>query len=205
MMRWYPVTGLFFYLTMLLSPLQATAQDKGAIPMLNAKLGLGVPYGGLGLNLEYGYDRISIFLVKGWAWGRQATDEVRIDPTFNYGLGVRYHFRLRNEFLTPRVGLEMGWVTNYYNSKIEDRRYDQSVYGLSVQGGLEFLTEAGVLVNLDLAVTPDFAILTQDEHPFFFSWYIRPAIGIGYDFSALLYGEKRQKKRKKRQNFNFDQ
>lgn len=159
--------------------------DSGTYVYSNINLGLGLLYGGYGVNAEIGKKHIAAFASFGYATEKQF-DNYTIKPTFNLNGGLRYYFDVNSEVLYPRAGLVFGWVTNYYSDKIGGMSYDQSAYGLSIQAGTQFYTSNGLVVNLDITGSSKFLILKKESHPNFFNLYIRPNIGLGIDLHKIL-------------------
>lgn len=151
----------------------------------NLNAGFGLLYGGLGGNLEIGTGHFSGFGSFGYATPR-SFDTIRIAPTYNYMFGLRYYFNVNSNVLFPRVGLGYGWITNYYNDKIGNASYDQTVHGLSLHLGAQFYTLEGLVFNFDVGIASKVAITNPSSHPHFYSLYVRPNIGIGYDLTHLF-------------------
>jgi len=158
----------------------------------NLNVGIGSPYGGLGLNAELGAGHFSSFLGLGYA-PRRRLDTITIDPTFNYLLGFRYYFNVNSNVLYPRLGVSLGWVTNYYNERIGGDSYKQRVEGMSIQAGTQIVSADGFILSLDLSMSSRYVILNEDEHPYFYDFYIRPTLGVGLDIGRL--GLKRNKRK----------
>jgi hypothetical protein len=155
----------------------------------NANIGFGLLYGGYGLHAEIGKKHLGCFAGFGYATERQV-DNITLKPSINYHAGLRYYFDVNSEVVFPRVGLGFGWITNYYNEKIGNQLYDQSVYGLSAQVGAQFYAASGIVVNFDIAMSSSAVILSPQTHPHFFGFYARPCIGIGYDLQRIFKTKK---------------
>lgn len=171
---------------------QQDLEDK-SISFMNLNAGFGIPYGGLGGNFELGIGHFSTFCGLGYAWER-SIDSITIDPTVNYLLGFRYYFDVNSTIVFPRVGLSFGWVTNYYNENIGSQPYRQKAEGLSLHTGLQVYSTEGIVVNLDLVMSSKYVILNAEEHPHFYPFYIRPAIGIGIDLNSISFQRREKKK-----------
>lgn len=185
--------------------LPAAAQDiekQATSPELfsNINVGFGLPYGGIGLNAELGAGHFSSFAGFGFA-PKRSIDTLTIKPTLNYLLGFRYYFDVKSNIIYPRIGAAFGWVTNYYNSKIGNESYSQKVNGLSIQVGTQFYSTEGVVLSIDLVMSSKYLIVSADSHPHFYSFYIRPAIGVGIDISGI---KKKKKKAKTIKNDRID-
>lgn len=154
---------------------------------LNAGLGFGMIYGGLGGSVEVGKGHFSTFGSYGYATKR-IVDTTTIDPTWNYMLGLRYYINANSDVLFPRVGLGYGWITNYYSDKIGNAAYKQKVEGLSLHLGVQFYTPDGIVFNFDLGMASNIAITQASQHPNFYNFYLRPMVGIGFDLMNI-FGE----------------
>ncbi len=150
----------------------------------NINAGFGSIYGGLGGNLEVGIGHFSAYASTGYAT-RRVVDNIRIEPSVNWGVGLRYYFNLNNEVLYPRIGIGYGWITNYYNEAIGNQAYEQSVYGLLTHVGLQFYSTEGLVFNFDLGMGSKYTITNTADHPFFYTFYIRPNVGIGFDLTRI--------------------
>ena len=157
----------------------------------NASLGFGMIYGGLGANAEFGIKHLSAFGSFGYAPKSYGT-AIPIQATYNYLLGFRYHLDAGSEMIFPHAGIGYGWVTNYYDQRISLIKYDQNVYGLSLHTGVQIYSEEGFVFNFDLAMSSSAVIANPDKHPYFFAFYIRPCVGIGYDLARVFDKEKGQ-------------
>ena len=177
------------------SNLLAQEQTKTASAsemFMNGTIGFGIPYGGLGASFELGAGHFSSFAGLGYA-PRRTIDTVVINATFNYLLGFRYYFDVNSDFIYPRIGLSFGWITNYYSERIGSESYKQKVEGLSLQVGTQFYSAEGFVLNLDLAMSSRHVILQEDMHPHFYTFYLRPAIGVGFDINSI--GNRKKKSR----------
>lgn len=198
--------GLILLVPILLSG-SSLAQSKGKEYFLynTLKVGLGVPYGGLGLNYEYGIHRYSIYGGFGYRWSRgtiqitpfpnapDSTIDFRIEDSFNYGGGFRFHLRNNEEELQPRIGIYAGWVGNYYDRRIGLDNYNHSVYGLALTVGADFYTEK-LIFDLDGILVPagDF-IFNASEHPFYSRTLFKLSLGVGLDLGDIFVLRKRKK------------
>lgn len=166
--------------------------DEATDFYMNLNGGFGILYGGFGGNLEAGSGHFSGFGSLGYAT-RRVFDTITIVPSLNYQFGLRYYFDTGNEFIFPRVGLGYGWITNYYNENIGNLHYKQHVNGLILHLGLQFYTSEGLVFNFDLGMASKYAIANPESHPYFYTFYIRPTIGVGYDFTHLFSKSKKGK------------
>lgn len=164
----------------------------------NVNFGLGTIYGGIGLNAEIGKKHMSVFGSFGYAPER-LVDEIKLKPTWNYHAGFRYYFDINHEAIFPRAGLGFGWIANYYNTRIGTADYNQSVFGLASHVGLQFYSDAGLVISVDLLATASPFLLNADQHPHFTKIYLRPTLGIGYDVQRLF-----KKRSKNVQNKTID-
>jgi len=180
---------------------KAQAQNEGG-QFANLNAGFGQTYSGLGLNGEYGKDPFGISISFGYQW-KQKFDDILLDESFNWAVGLRYYIKVGNEMVYPRVGLQFGWVTNYYDARIEDNPYEPEVYALSGQLGVQVYSQRFFIFNLDLFVTPEFTVLDLEDHPHFYPYLIRPAIGIGLDLTQFLSSLKKTEKNQKNKPINI--
>ncbi|MEZ4721314.1 MAG: hypothetical protein R2813_05485 [Flavobacteriales bacterium] len=152
-------------------------------------LGFGMIYGGLGGTAELGYGHFSVYGSLGYA-PRNSDNPVVIKNTINVQGGGRYYFDVGSDLIFPRIGFGYGWITNYYDERIGTAVYDQSVDGLSIHTGLQIYSEEGVIFNFDIAMSSNLVINNPSTHPYFFAFYIRPCIGVGYDVSRAFNRKK---------------
>jgi hypothetical protein len=187
------------------APVQLFAQSANSSPSVysNLNAGFGAVYGGLGGNLEVGLGHFSAYLSGGYATKR-VVDNISIEPTVNWGTGIRYYFNLNNDVLFPRVGLGYGWITNYYNEAIGNQAYNQQVYGLLGHVGVQFYSTEGLVFNFDLGMGSKYIITNAVQHPFFYAFYIRPNIGIGYDLTRIWSRSKEGRTIKNKEINPFD-
>lgn len=177
----------FFHALLGLAFLPSVAQQTslGSDPFYNINLGFGMPYGGLGLNGEYGKGHISFHAGFGYAL-RNKTDTIVIEDSWNWQVGARYYINVNSEVVFPRIGISYGWITNYYADRIGNTEYDQNVTGFSVHIGSQFYTLEGLVISVDLTGSSRVFIANVGTHPYFFDVYIRPAVGIGVDLHSLF-------------------
>ncbi|MDB9701614.1 hypothetical protein OAA53_02645 [Salibacteraceae bacterium] len=149
-------------------------------------VGFGMMYGGLGANFEAGAKHVSGYAAFGYAPAAKA-GTVTIKESFNYQLGVRYSFNVGSQYIFPRIGLGFGWITNYYDHRIMSAPYDQTVDGLSLHTGVQVYSGEGFIFSFDLGMGSKIAITNANSHPHFYSFYIRPCVGVGYDIARLFY------------------
>ncbi|GAB5540026.1 MAG: hypothetical protein Salg2KO_21290 [Salibacteraceae bacterium] len=162
----------------------------------NASGGLGMIYGGLGGNIEVGARHFSVFGAYGYA--PQSSDlTITIPASYNYHFGLRYYANIGSPYIYPRIGVGFGWLSNYYNDRIGMSKYDHSVEGMSVQLGVQFYSAEGVVFSFDAGMGSKVLITNPNRHPYFFDFYIRPCIGIGYDIARLFDKERGNKIRNK--------
>lgn len=164
----------------------SSAAQESNTPSVYSNLcaGLGMTYGGYGASAEAGIKHFSAFASFGYA-PPTVDGLVIIDPSFNYHFGMRYYLNVGSNLIFPRVGLSYGWITNYYDQRIGNRNYLQTVDGLCGQIGVQFYSTEGIVVNFDLAMSGAALVTHQSVHPYFFNFYLRPCIGIGYDLSRI--------------------
>jgi hypothetical protein len=172
---------------------KAQSDNGGNSPALfmNLNGGFGMLYGGFGGKYEGGIGHVAGFGALGYATER-LIDTTRIAPSVNYHFGIRYYFNVGSDAFFPRIGLGYGWVTNYYSEKIGNQPYEQHVKGLSLHLGAQFYSPDGIVFNFDLGMASKYTILNSSSHPYFFPFYIRPNVGIGYDLTRLLGRGERQ-------------
>ena len=157
----------------------------------NASLGFGMIYGGLGGNAELGIRHLSAFGSFGYA-PKSYGAPIPIQASYNYLLGFRYHFNVGSEMIFPHAGLGFGWITNYYDQRIGLMKYDQNVYGLSLHTGVQIYSEEGFVFNFDIAMSSSAVIANPNTHPYFYVFYIRPCVGVGYDLARVFNKENGQ-------------
>lgn len=194
---------ILLFLPSLLTGQSSNGSDATAKPFFaNVNAGFGMFYGGLGGNLEFGYSHFSLFGAYGYA-PEAVEGTIVIESTLNYQFGARYYLDVGSEFFFPRIGLGMGWVTNYYDERIGTAPYDQHVEGLTLHLGMQIYSSEGVVFNFDAGMGSNAAIIRSSSHPHFYAFYIRPCIGIGYDLTRLF--EKGGTRRVKNKEINpFD-
>jgi len=161
-----------------------------------------MPYGGLGGNFELGAGHFSGFGAFGYA-PKTSDGTAIIKASYNYQAGIRYYFDVGSNILFPRVGLGFGWITNYYDQRITLANYDQSVEGISLTTGIQVYSFEGFVFNFDLAMSSKLVITNPKTHPFFYGFYIRPCVGIGYDITRL-FSRKRSDTLKNKEINPFD-
>lgn len=177
----------FFLLVALLAiqPDISAQTSNGNQPVYgNISGGFGMLYGGLGGNLEVGIGHFAGHVSLGHATKR-VVDQVTISPTTNWGVGLRYYFDLMNDNIFPRIGLGYGWITNYYNESIGAQPYDQSAFGLLLHLGIQFYSAEGFVFSFDAGLGSRYTITNIVNHPHFYTIYVRPNVGIGYDLSRI--------------------
>lgn len=168
----------------------------------NVSAGFGMLYGGLGGNFEIGVRHFSGFGAFGYA--PKTTDgNAVIKPSYNFQAGLRYYLNVGSDIIFPRIGLGFGWITNYYDQRITLVKYDQNVQGLSVSTGLQVYSFEGFVFSFDLAMSSNLIITKPQTHPFFYGFYIRPCIGIGYDLTRI-FGSQRSGTIKNKEINPFD-
>ncbi len=172
---------------LLLFAFTCSAQEQASESnrFINASGGFGNVYGGFGTNVEVGSGHVAVFGTCGYATDR-VVDTIRLNATVNYQAGIRYYFNVGSEVLYPRIGIGYGWVTNYYNVKIGNNNYDQNVHGINAHIGTQVYSPEGFIFSFDLNFASKYAISMASRHPFFYTIYIRPNIGIGYDLTRLF-------------------
>ena len=175
----------------LTSSLRAQEQTSESVRFINASGGFGNIYGGFGANLEAGSGHLAAFGTAGYATAR-VIDTLLLNATTNFQIGLRYYFNVGSEVLFPRIGIGYGWVTNYYNAKIGNSSYDQTVHGINAHVGTQVYSPEGFIFSLDLNFASKYAISMGNNHPHFFTLYVRPNIGIGYDLTRLFGRSKRK-------------
>jgi|APSaa5957512493_1039668.scaffolds.fasta_scaffold33966_2 hypothetical protein len=187
------IAPMIFLCFVFSSPVHAQSENQEVSNYyLNGNLGFGMIYGGLGSNVELGKGHFSGFGSFGYATKR-VVDTTTINSTWNYMLGLRYYINANSDILFPRVGLGYGWITNYYTDQLANVDYMQKVEGLSLHLGVQFYTLDGLVVNFDLGMASNLAITQVDQHPYFFDFYLRPMIGVGYGITNLFGDADRSK------------
>ncbi|GAB4378329.1 MAG: hypothetical protein Kow0075_08130 [Salibacteraceae bacterium] len=175
-----------FFVACAIAFLPALGQDDdktGWFGSINA--GFGMPYGGLGGNLEIGTGHYSVFA--GWGYAPASADLNRSIPSsVNYTVGVRYYFDVGSEYFFPRIGLAAGWVTNYYHQAIGNQPYDSHVNGISGHIGVQVYSTEGVVFSFDASMSSNVVIFKSSSHPYFYPFYIRPSVGIGFDLVRIF-------------------
>lgn len=147
--------------------------------------GFGMMYGGLGANLEVGSGHFSGFGAFGYA--PETNDgPIKIPSSFNYQGGLRYSFNIGSEFVYPRVGVGFGWVTNYYDTRIKAKSYDHHVEGVTLHAGIQVYSNEGFVFSFDAGMGSKLTITNPNRHPHFYSFYIRPCIGVGFDIARFF-------------------
>lgn len=188
-MRWFALL-----VSILLCPwwLQAQEEEQASSDFFaSINAGLGMPYGGFGLQAEIGKEHIAAFAAFGHATAVRDIP-VTIPATWNWQVGTRYYFNVGSEMIYPRAGFAVGWITNYYHDLIGAAVYNPSVYGPSAQLGLQIVSVHGIVVNLDAAMAAEAFIFDRPSHPHFYDFYIRPSVGIGYEISRLSLARKKK-------------
>lgn len=168
-------------------------------------LGTGTLYGGhFGSNLEIGQGNFSVYATAGFSVRRKFRNEripflssspstgsdvdtsiITIPSSFNYALGARYRFNYIPRFnMVPRIGMQLGWIKNYYDDRILLNNYEPRVYGFSYHLGIEI--QAPVLINIDAILVPKFGVLQAETHPYFPKFFVALNAGIGYPIHKLL-------------------
>ncbi len=179
-------------------------EEEGYYIYNTLKAGFGLPYGGLGLNYEFGIHRYSLYGGFGYRWSRgtitnpdpafpDSVVEIKIDDSFNYGVGLHYHFINSQNPFQPRVGVYAGWVGNYYDRRIGLDDYNHSVYGWAFTLGAEFYT-GPIIADLDLILVPagDF-VFNQEEHPYYTRTLVKLSAGVGIDLGMIFFKRKRKR------------
>lgn len=193
---------IFVILFLLLQPLFTKSQSSNeeSVPAAfgNANVGFGMLYGGLGINAEAGYLHYSSYACLGYA-PTSTRDNNTINSSFNYQLGLRYYINVGSQVLFPRVGFGVGWVTNYYDSRIGTKPYNEHVNGLTLHLGAQVYSEEGFVFNFDLGLGSKYIIFNASSHPYFRTVYLGPNIGIGYDLSRLFNKEAKTRRIKNRE------
>lgn len=164
---------------------QSNENPEPAEYFASLSAGFGMIYGGLGGSLEVGAGHFSGFGAFGYA-PKTSDGTVNIPSSFNYQIGMRYSFNVGNQYLYPRVGLGFGWITNYYDHRIKNKAYDHSVEGASLHLGVQVYSGEGFVFSFDAGMGSKLAITRPNRHPYFYNFYIRPCIGVGYDISRLF-------------------
>jgi len=167
-------------------PLLSQSTNAGSSPSAYASIsgGFGIIYGGFGGNAEFGYGHFAFNASTGYTT-RRVVDNITIAPSVNWGLGLRYYFNVNSTAVYPRLGVGYGWITNYYNEAIGTASYDQSVYGLMLHAGTQVYSNEGIIFSFDLGMASKHAIARPFAHPHFYTFYLRPMIGVGFDLSRF--------------------
>ena len=173
---------------------QGSGDEKDTYLKINAlKVGYGIPYGGTGLNYEFGYNSLTTYATVGYLWGR-LEDTVKLAGSINYGIGFRYHRINAQGNVIPRAGIHFGWVDKYYDRRISEEmiEYDPDVYGLALTIGAEWYLDP-ILLDGDLAIIPaNGLILNEEKHPYYRQMNFAISLGIGIDFGEVsLFRKKR--------------
>lgn len=196
--------GILLLLIFPLTGMGQSANEEGSPPAFtNLNAGFGMLYGGLGANAEAGYGHFSGYGAFGYA-PANSKDGTTIKASLNYQFGLRYYINVGSDMLFPRVGLGMGWVTNYYDSRIGTRAYDQHVNGLTLHLGAQVYSEEGFVFNFDLGLGSKYTLLNPTKHPFFRTVYFGPNVGIGYDMSRIFNKNSKQDRVKNREINPFE-
>ena len=186
---WVLVIIIFLFA---LTNIKGQEQVKESAPFVNISGGFGNIYGGYGTNAELGSGHFALYGTFGYA-NERVIDTIRLNSTFNYQLGLRYYFNVGSEVLFPRIGFGYGWVTNYYNEQIGNVKYDQTVFGINMHVGTQVYSAEGFIFSFDINVASKYTISNENRHPFFYSLYVRPNIGIGYDLTRLFSQSKHKR------------
>lgn len=162
------------------------------------KSGFGLPFGAMGLNLEYRRKHVGGYAGLGYM-KTQYYREINIPSSINGAIGLKYYFFKFEDSWHPIIGLHAGWLNNYYHKDIGRESYSSTVYGLALMGGVQ-LTENVVSLEMSMLVDPGFAILHPEKHPSYMGKpYFTPSIGVGVNLYAIHYYFKYKKRNKERQ------
>ncbi|MDP4267169.1 MAG: hypothetical protein Q8880_07025 [Bacteroidota bacterium] len=151
---------------------------------LLSKIGRGIPYGGYGINLESGIKNISGYITLGYE-----TSRARIPESHNYGIGIRYYDNV-NDYFNTRYGINIGWVNNYFDERLDTISYNSNVYGASIMLGGEFFTNF-FLFDFDITLSPSFLIFNPDSHPYYRN-YIALSAGLGFNLGVIKFKGKKK-------------
>jgi hypothetical protein len=174
-----------FYISKVSAQSENTNEDPTSTYFASLSGGFGMMYGGLGANLEVGSGHFSGFGAFGYA--PQTKDgTINIPASFNYQGGLRYSINIGSEFVYPRLGIGFGWVTNYYDSRIKMKSFDHHVEGITLHAGIQVYSNEGFVFSFDAGMGSKLTITNPNRHPHFYSFYIRPCIGVGYDVTRLF-------------------
>lgn len=182
-MRITILTILIFSIILSLSFSLSTAQILNK-RYVNTKIGQGIGFGGKGIAIEYRYNRFGIASQFGYL-GKQYIYEHNIKSSFNFGINGRYYYYKKNDSWQPFVGINVGWLNNYYFPEIGEIDYNPVVYGAAAVFGVEIKEEI-LNVELGISVDPGSIILHSESHPYYDkTWYFLPNIGIGVNLYAI--------------------
>jgi|GEM_PF-3014234 len=185
------LTNIFLFFIILKSAFSQIFYER----YVNLKIGQGVSFGGLGINLEYRYNKVSFMGQLGYQSEQYQYDHV-IPASWNFGFDTRYYFSKKNGNWQFFTGLHGGWLSNYYLPEIGENGYNSQVFGLAFQSGIE-VREDLLNIEIGLTIDPGKLILNSSKHPYYsLYWYFSPNVGIGVNLYALRTILKTKRKRK---------
>jgi len=148
------------------------------------RIGKGTQYGDLGGGIEVGRNNFGIYGSIGYST-KTKIDGRAIDASLNWSSGVDYFTSDNSKNFRQKVGLEAGWIRNYYYDRIGNNKYNPNVYGISSHLGWEFNFRN---FNIEIGISYGFnkLIFNKSSHPYFSSEH-HFALYSGLTMNALSY------------------